>query len=108
MNMMIFSETGMSSFIQAGYGGQKKAEIAGKELERIALNEYGQKSWSLLSWFSPSNWASAPGGPSFCGGDGSPCADTVSFKSLNRTLFTKPDVDGPPDRWTVICWVAYL
>jgi len=61
---------------EAGYGGQKKAEIAGKELERIALNEYGQKSWSLLSWFSPSNWASAPGGPSFCGGDGSPCADT--------------------------------
>jgi len=45
-----------------------EAVKAGKELERKAFNEYGQKNWSLLAWFTPTSWAS---------GDGVDCADNV-------------------------------
>jgi len=101
---------------EAGFGGRKKAEIAGKELERIALNEYGQKSWSLLSWFSPSNWASAPGSPSFCGGSGSSCADTNrDGKTCTTRTSTGPNqcsnnssTDANPDETAVETGISVL
>jgi len=42
---------------------EEKNKLQAKELERKALNEYGQKSWSILSWFTPTSWASAPANP---------------------------------------------
>jgi len=36
---------------------KKKARMATKELTRKALNEHGQKTWSILSWFTPTKWA---------------------------------------------------
>jgi len=43
-------------------GAGAKAEAKGKDLEREALNSHGQKGWSLLAWFTPTNWASGSAG----------------------------------------------
>jgi len=44
---------------------QEQKKKATRQAEKV-YNDYSQKSWSLLGWFNPENWAS--GGGSGCGG----------------------------------------
>ena len=58
---------------------KKEAVLQAKKI----FNDYSQKSWSLLGWFNPDNWASSEG--SGCGEADTvlPTSTLVSSLSLN-------------------------
>jgi len=49
---------------QDSYATEEQKKAAVKKMEQV-FNENSQKSWSLLGWFNPTNWASSGG--SGCG-----------------------------------------
>ena len=46
------------------YASEEEKKEATREAEKV-FNDFSQKSWSLLGWFNPVNWASSGG--SGCG-----------------------------------------